>query len=348
MKTLFSVLAFIVITTGLYAQVPDKMSYQAVIRNSSNALVASSEVGMKVSILQGSVTGTPVYVELYNPNPKTNINGLVSIMVGDGIALTGTFAAINWANGPYFIKTETDPTGGTNYTVVGVSQLLTVPYAMYAKTAGNGFSGNYNDLTSKPTFDGSETKISAGSNTTVTGSGTKASPYIINSTANGGNGSSHSIGDLFGGGIIVAVWKQAGVEHGLIASLEDLAASTIWSNISTKTPTTSTSQFDGQANTNAITGQAGHVSSAAKLCTSYNAGSFTDWYLPAAWELNLCYNSTVFVNTILGASAGFQFADYWSSTESADVFAWKQNFGTGIQSDMSKNSKFNVRAVRRF
>src|SRR5690606_20695816 len=80
-----------------------------------------------------------------NPNPQTNINGLVTVEIGTGIPLTGTFAGIDWSNGSYFIKTETDPTGGTNYTIVGISQLLSTPYALYAKTSGApswGLQGN--------------------------------------------------------------------------------------------------------------------------------------------------------------------------------------------------------------
>jgi hypothetical protein len=111
------------------------MSYQAVIRNSSNNLVISSPVGIQVSILQGSVSGTEVFKETYNPNPQTNANGLVTIEIGSGIALSGSFSSINWANGPYFIKTEIDILGGTNYTITGISELLSVPYALHSKTA---------------------------------------------------------------------------------------------------------------------------------------------------------------------------------------------------------------------
>lgn len=116
------------------AQVPQRMSYQAVIRNASNALVSNTAVGVRVSILQTSATGTSVYAETHNPT--TNINGLATFQIGGGTVISGNFASINWANGPYFIKTETDPNGGTNYTITGTSQLLSVPYAMHAATAG--------------------------------------------------------------------------------------------------------------------------------------------------------------------------------------------------------------------
>jgi hypothetical protein len=88
---------------------------------------------MRISIIQNSASGSAVYVE--TQTPTTNANGLISIEIGGGSVISGVFANINWANGIYFIKTETDPTGGTNYTITGTSQLLSVPYAFHAKTA---------------------------------------------------------------------------------------------------------------------------------------------------------------------------------------------------------------------
>ena len=122
-----------------FGQAPQKMSYQAVIRNASNVLVTSAPVGMQISILQGSSTGSSVYVE--KQIPTTNTNGLVSLEIGTGAVVSGNFATINWATGPYFIKTETDPTGGTSYTITGVSQLASVPYALYAASGTPGPAG---------------------------------------------------------------------------------------------------------------------------------------------------------------------------------------------------------------
>src|ERR1035437_8038113 len=137
MKKLFTLLMVIEFTICAVSQVPEKMSYQAVIRKSSNAFVTLNPVGIRVSILQGSPTGTLVYQEIYNPNPQTNANGLIAIEIGGGTPLTGTFTTIDWSAGQYFIKTEIDPAGGTSYTITGTSQLLSVPYAIYAKTAAS-------------------------------------------------------------------------------------------------------------------------------------------------------------------------------------------------------------------
>ncbi len=126
-------------TALVFAQAPQKMSYQGVIRDGSNALVTTTAVGMQISILQGSANGTAVYAE--TQIPTTNTNGLVSIEIGGGTVVSGNFSTIDWANGPYFIKTETDPAGGANYTITGTSQLLSVPYAMYAANSGGSIPG---------------------------------------------------------------------------------------------------------------------------------------------------------------------------------------------------------------
>ena len=125
-------------TASTFAQSPEKMSYQAVVRDSGNAIVGNQTVGMQLSILQGS---TAVYVE--TQTPTTNANGLVSIAIGMGSVISGDFSAIDWSVGPYFIKTETDPTGPfTNYTITGTSQLLSVPFALHAKTAETAETAN--------------------------------------------------------------------------------------------------------------------------------------------------------------------------------------------------------------
>ncbi|GEM_PF-757004 len=126
---LILVLVLQLISSTIFAQVPQKMSYQAVIRDASKALVTNKTIGMRIRIAQGTQSGSIVYTETFTPT--TNTNGLVSLEIGGAAG----FSSISWANGPYFILTDADLTGGTNYTISGYSQLVSVPYALHAKTA---------------------------------------------------------------------------------------------------------------------------------------------------------------------------------------------------------------------
>ncbi len=137
-KKLLSITAIFFGAIISFAQVPEKMNYQAVIRNASGQLLQNQNVAVRAGILQGSPSGTVVYSERLTGT--TNINGVLSAEIGSGTVISGTFSSINWSSGNYWLKTETDPTGGTNYTIAGTSQLLSVPYAMYAKTSGSGGS----------------------------------------------------------------------------------------------------------------------------------------------------------------------------------------------------------------
>ena len=135
-KFFLSLVAFVTISLSSFGQSPEGFKYQAVVRNSSNAILSNQAVGLRMTILQGTASGTSVYSETFSAT--TNTNGLVNIEIGNGSVLSGTFSTINWANGPYFIETAVDATGGTAYSVMGTSQLMSVPYALYAKTSGNG------------------------------------------------------------------------------------------------------------------------------------------------------------------------------------------------------------------
>lgn len=140
-------ICFLFITAlAMHAQesVPLKMSYQAVVRDGTNNLLANKTIGMRISIIRGSANGSLVYSETHLP--ITNSNGLVSIIIGDGHSTTGAVAMIDWSQGPFFVKTEIDITGGSNYSIASTTQLLSVPFALYAEKAGNGFDGMYQSL----------------------------------------------------------------------------------------------------------------------------------------------------------------------------------------------------------
>ena len=130
------------VSLGLWAQAPDNFKYQAVLRDASGNVKANTATTIVLSLLEGSVSGTPVYTETHAVT--TNEFGLVNLTVGNGTNKIGNMGTIDWSANSYFLNVKVD---GTDF---GTSQLMSVPYALYAKTAGNGFSGNYNDLTNKP------------------------------------------------------------------------------------------------------------------------------------------------------------------------------------------------------
>lgn len=144
MKNIFAILTailFLLLTDSVNAQAPNKLSFQAVIRNSSNYLVISSPVGVRISLLQGSITSSALYVETHTAT--TNVNGLITLEIGGGKVVSGDMKSINWGLGESFLKVETDPSGGTNYSITSTTQLLSVPYALFA----NSVSGNAANVT---------------------------------------------------------------------------------------------------------------------------------------------------------------------------------------------------------
>lgn len=150
MKKLYTLIATLFLTISIIAQSPQKMTYQAVVRNSSDQLVTEQAVQMRISILQGSESGSDVYTETHTES--TNANGLVTIEIGTGTT-TDDFTSIDWSNGPYYLKTEVDPQGGTSYSISGTSQILSVPYALHAKTAENLINPpETNNILSVPAF----------------------------------------------------------------------------------------------------------------------------------------------------------------------------------------------------
>ena len=327
------------------AQFPQKMSYQAVVRNASNALVINAPVGMQISILQGSVSGTPVYVE--TQNPTTNDNGLVSLEIGNGTIVSGAFATIDWATGPYFIKTETDPLGGNNYAIVGTSQLLSVPYAMYAETSGSSLPGPQGPAGPQG-MPGNDGVVGPQGPIGLTGPQGPAGPIASGSFV-------HWVGEIYGGGVIFHLYKDtAGVEHGLIVSTTNIPNGAIWGLDGIDVPNCE-STWDGQINSLAILQAGGLATNAAGLCAGFSAGGFADWYLPSIQELNVLWNNQLNVNMSLSLISGSNQLGgnyYWSSTEIMDGMAWHFPFyyaadpSTG--NGAGKSSNFDVRPIRKF
>ena len=341
MKRISSIVTAILLTTTLWAQSPEKMSYQAVIRNSTDQLVTDQQIGIQISILLGSAGGTTVYVE--TQTPMTNTNGLISIKIGGE---TG-FDAIEWANGPYFIKTETDPTGGTNYTITGTSQLLSVPYALHAKSAET-VTGTI--IESDPVFRASIANGITATDTTnwnnkqdqlTAGRGIDITNDVISASA-------HYIGESYGGGVVFYVYDNG--QRGLIADTADQSTGIQWYNGTYRyTGTTGDGLGAGAINTAMIVAtqmadnQIGNF--AAKVCADYSVTvggvTYGDWYLPSKYELNLLFLQ----KSVVG---GFATTTYWSSSEGDNNTAWTQSFNSGAQGYVNKGNPPYVRAVRAF
>ncbi|GAB5399653.1 MAG: hypothetical protein Aureis2KO_12380 [Aureisphaera sp.] len=136
MKTIYTYIILLVATGTLFAQAPQKMSYQAVARDSGGALITDTSIGVQISVLESSGTGTAVYVETHTPT--TNTNGLFTIEVGAGSIVSGDFTTIAWGSDSFYLKSEIDPSGGTSYSIEGTHQLLSVPYALFSNNTENG------------------------------------------------------------------------------------------------------------------------------------------------------------------------------------------------------------------
>jgi len=142
MKKIVTLFALLIMISAVYGQAPPSFSYQAILKDAAGTVRANTATTVKFEILQGTATGTVVYSE--TQNTTTTSTGLINLSLGTGTPVTGTFSAINWSTGSYFLKITIDGVA------MGTSQLLSVPYALYSDKSGNGFSGSYNDLTSKP------------------------------------------------------------------------------------------------------------------------------------------------------------------------------------------------------
>jgi len=135
MKSIFTTFFAVTLTIVVFAQAPQSFSYQAIVRDDTGTLITEQEVSIRVSILENSELGAVAYSETHSPT--TNAYGLMVLQVGQGSVVSGSFLGINWAEKHHYIKIEIDPNGGTSYIEMGTSQLLSVPYALHAETAGN-------------------------------------------------------------------------------------------------------------------------------------------------------------------------------------------------------------------
>ncbi|NCX05301.1 MAG: DUF1566 domain-containing protein [Actinobacteria bacterium] len=266
-------------------------------------------------------TTTPVislasnYGDTQNPYASKTANNILA--APNGTAGVPTFRAIVGAD----IPTLNQNTTGTASNVTGIVAVA------------NGGTG-----TATPS-------LVAGTGVTITGT------FPNQTIAASGGGGGTEIGALIGGGVVVAVWDQNGVAKALVASLTNLSTALPWTVPafqSTAVGSTAQSYSNGLTNTNAIIAQTGASATtayAAGIARLFAGGSFSDWYLPSLWELNICFNSAAIIAKVTGVTS-FLTTNYWSSTESSSSNGWHLNMSSGAISFSSKSVDFAVRAVR--
>ena len=313
-----------------------------ILKNTTGTGVPSIAVAADFPILNQNTTGTAGSTATLATARTISTNGDVAYTSPpfDGSANvlgTATLASIGVAG--TYTKVTTDAKGrvtvGANLTSADVPTLNQNTTGTAANVTGIVAVANGGTGTATPS-------LVAGTNVTITGTFPN---QTINSSGGGGGGT--EIGAQIGGGIVIAVFNDAGVNKALVASLTNLSTSLPWSSVTALLP--STSFYDGLTNTNAIIAQTGASATtayAAGIARLFAGGGFSDWYLPSLWELNTCYNSAPIVNKILGSTNGFQSAIYWSSTQFSDTLAYRITFDLSGQNATNKSLNNYVRAVR--
>jgi len=310
------------------AQPSDHFNYQAVVNDASGQPFEGT-VGVKISILQSSEHGQVIYSERHTL--ETDARGFMSFRVGEGDEVyKGDFGEIDWANGPSFIQTDIAIGGGYLYTISTTTELVSVPVSLYALKADSIAEGF---AEADPVFAASPAALITEEDTVKWNDLSKKAMYRI--------------GDRFGGGVIFYV--EPGGEHGLIASLSELATEVSWGVAGIAT--SARSSYDGMNNSAQILASQGSGDFAVNYCDTLSVGGYKDWYLPSVDELHLLFRARYILNRSLeedgdAETAGIGDAPYWSSTEKNEDAAFL------IQTDrvslQSKSATGAVRAIRLF
>lgn len=321
------VFTLILLFTGAHlalSQIPPQaFNYSAVARDSSGQPIANTTIGLQVSLLKGSVNGPTVYSE--NHFPVTDQHGLFNLIIGAGAIQSGTMDSVGWHTDNFYLQVSMDASGGTNFLIMGTTQLLSVPYALYAKSAGT---------------------ISGGSG----GGG--------GGTQSGG----HYIGEYFGGGIIYELWKDSsGVEHGYIIDLFNIDSAGFWCDFNPDSVIINgaTSFYEGEANCQDIVNTPGHTTSAASKCLGSTSGGYTDWYLPAPEEILPLGYSVPRINRTLRTIPGAKTLEpgmfLWTSANKyyahlGQVWNYASAYlvGYDLMQESPKDYPAYIRAIRKF
>ena len=315
MKRLYTFLVAIVLCGIVWAQVPQKISYQGILRDSNNELVKDRTVSMRITILENSPTGTPIYRE--KQEPGTNENGLVSIEIGAGVIVIGDFNTIPWNKGPFYLKAETDIEGGNNYTITATSQIISAPYALHSRTTDS--------IAEKTIKNYAVGDFAQGGIVFYVDESGQHGLVCTKEDINEGNdlrwyaefngyGETKARGEgPFAGemntSIIIAAHLSIGDDNDNYAARE-----------------------------------------CVELVIIENGYTYGDWYLPSSHELDLMYQNILKIEETALDHDGTEFYEgyYWSSTEVDELRASVIDFSSGLKDQESKSTPCRIRAVRAF
>ncbi len=248
-RTLLFIGSLLLFSIATSAQSSGAFKYQAVARDIGGQILANQSVSFRISILKGSASGSSVYSETHTVN--TNAFGLVNLEIGNGEVASGNFSAIEWGADTYFTQIEMDETGGSTYLMLGTSQLLSVPYALHAKTADN-----------------------------------VPSPLQIGDTHAGGI-IFYLDPDGVHGLVAAPSDQSTGAAWGCYET--DISGAPNVTNFPPTGPGADIGW--GAVNTAAIVNNCDTVGIAARLCDELVLNGYSDWFLPSAAELNLMYTN---------------------------------------------------------
>jgi hypothetical protein len=341
---------------------PNAFNYSAVARNAAGQPIATTTIGIQVSILKTSPTGASQYSENHFVN--TDAFGLFNLVIGAGALQSGSMTTIDWSNDNYYLKVGMDINGGTNFLTMGTTQLLSVPYALYAKNAGsvsggNNFSGNYNDLTNAPTNvsafnndagyltnanDNQQLSVSLTGDTLYLQNG----GFVIIPGISQANSTQLQVGDFYQGGYIAYILQptDAGydpnVQHGIIVAPNDETAAP-WGCQGVALSNTSNAVGTGSTNTLNILNGCQTLGIAARICDDLILNGYSDWYLPSYDDIWFCYTN-LFSSNI----GGFSPIAYSTSTEWSANSVKIINFNGGSMTADFKSYSYSFRAARNF
>jgi hypothetical protein len=318
---------------------PPGIPYQAEVRNESGEVLANANVNVRFTLHELTANGAVSYQETHAL--ATNELGLFAATIGAGTAVQDTFASINWAQTTKFLQVEVDT--GNGYITMGNQQLMSVPYALYAANSQPGPQGEPGPM-GLPGPQGPQGEQGPQGIQGETG------PQGIPGPIGQGN-FTHYIGELFEGGIIGAIWKNANnEEHGLIVSLNDISTGIVYDNIATTFQSCCNSLDDGFANSQALVNSTipGRNYGAVQLCWDYISGGYSDWYLPSMYELRAVYNSSLVLQKALDSSQDFVPASYWVNYQLQNGAGLTMYFLDGSTSAIPSYTNARVRAVRKF